>query len=97
MAFTHQTPKEPVIRLTFDGNSTTYLLDTPDARPGESECAVYDPRVHAAYVLAQQGHRTSWLAAHLGLPRTVVRQIVALARPTPPPTPLADRSFGVHY
>ncbi|MFI6055241.1 hypothetical protein ACIBCO_34780 [Streptomyces violascens] len=98
MAFTYS---EPTIRLDLDGIPTTYLLATPDTGSGLVRPLpyglVYDPRVHAAYVLAQQGHRAAWLATHLGLPRTAARRIVALARPTPAPRQLADRAFGITY
>ncbi|MEU6124703.1 hypothetical protein [Streptomyces sp. NPDC047123] len=91
---------EPTIRLTVDGVSTTYLLTAPATRPGTRRAAsgpVYDPCVHLAFVLAGRGHRASRLAAHLGLPRAVARQVVARARPVPAPRPLADRAFGITY
>ncbi|WP_438289632.1 hypothetical protein [Streptomyces sp. HUAS TT7] len=63
MAFTYA---EPTIRLNLDGIPTTYLLATPDTGSGLVRPLpyglVYDPRVHTAYVLAQQGHRAAWLA-----------------------------------
>lgn len=88
----------PTIRLTVNGTPTTYLLEDLGSGPTATplpDGAVYDPRVHAAWELARQGHRTSWLATYLGLPRSVAREIVTTARPAPgPPRPAADLSFG---
>ncbi|MFE0174278.1 hypothetical protein ACFWZ2_18340 [Streptomyces sp. NPDC059002] len=75
----------PAIRLPLDGITAVYLLEDPGRLPAGLYAppgAVYDPRVHAAWVLARQGHRTSWLAANLGLPRHVTRMIVDAARYT---------------
>ncbi|MGW5938166.1 hypothetical protein ACWIG3_10415 [Streptomyces celluloflavus] len=91
----------PTLRLVVNGIPTTYLLEDPGSGPRAASLpdgAVYDLRIHAAWVLARQGHRTSWLATHLGLPRPVARAIVTTARPTPgPPRPPADRAFGLNY
>jgi hypothetical protein len=91
----------PTMHLVVDGISTTYLLEDPGSGPTAASLpdgVVYDLRVHVAWVLAEQGHRASWLAAHLDIPRATARAIVATARPTPgPPRPAADRAFGLNY
>ncbi|MFJ2774130.1 hypothetical protein [Streptomyces sp. NPDC087300] len=73
----------PAIRLPLDGITAVYLLEDPGSLPAglyPPPGAVYDPRVHAAWILAGQGHRASWLADRLGLPRHVTRVIADAAR-----------------
>ncbi len=84
----------PSGRLTLgDGTERLYLLDDPDGYPAAMvRCAVYDPYVHLAYLLACQGHGASWLARFTGLPLTAtvtITEVAALTHArrtgTPPP------------
>ncbi|MEU2872018.1 hypothetical protein ABZ769_22860 [Streptomyces olivoreticuli] len=71
----------PRVHLSLsDGAGRDYLLDDPGAcpRPGTAR-AVYDPRVHLAYILARQGHDAHWLARFADLPLPAAHRIVAAA------------------
>ncbi|WP_063775029.1 hypothetical protein [Streptacidiphilus anmyonensis] len=58
-----------VLDLTLhDGVERPYLLDPRDFAATTAPEVAYDARVHAAYILALQGHRPVWLAHHLNLP-----------------------------
>jgi hypothetical protein len=69
------------VRLTLDdGVERAYLLDLHICTG--SECGTYEPRVHLAHILAQQGHRSVWIAEFTGLPpAAAVRIADAAARP----------------
>jgi hypothetical protein len=62
-----------------DGIERRYLLDPRDFAATTSPHVAYDARVHAAYILASQGHRPEWLAPHLDLPLAATRAICARA------------------
>ncbi|MFG2147171.1 hypothetical protein ACGFRG_23670 [Streptomyces sp. NPDC048696] len=71
-----------VLRLILaDETERPYLLDepVPSARTADTD-PVHDPRVHLAYLLAQQGHDADWLARFTGLPPVAAREITAAAR-----------------
>ncbi|MEY9844716.1 hypothetical protein [Streptacidiphilus sp. MAP5-3] len=81
----HTTAAEPstaygTLRLALhDGVERVYLLDPHDFAATTSAEVAYDARVHAAYILAAQGHRPEWLAPHLDLPLSAARAICARA------------------
>ena len=76
------------LRLTLhDGVSRLYLLDARDFTATTSPEVAYDARVHAAYVLALQGHRPEWLAQHLDLPLPAAGGIAAQAALSGPDGP----------
>lgn len=58
-----------------DGVERQYLLDPRDFAATTSPLVAYDARVHAAYILAIQGHRPEWLAPHLDLPLAATHAI----------------------
>jgi hypothetical protein len=69
-----------VLRLALtDGTERPYLIEdpTPEALAAG---AVYDPWVHLAHLLAQQGHDADWLTRFTGLPPAAVRRISEAAR-----------------
>ncbi|MBD0748076.1 hypothetical protein [Streptomyces sp. CBMA152] len=71
-----------VLRLVLsDGVERPYLLDepVPSTRTTDDD-PVYDPWVHLAYLLAQQGRDADWLARFTGLPSAAAREIAAAAR-----------------
>ncbi|MEV5508625.1 hypothetical protein [Streptomyces orinoci] len=63
-----------------DGPERAYRLDDPSTcdRPYAAHAA-YDPRVHLAYILAQQGHDAHWLSRFTGLPLPAARRIAGAA------------------
>ena len=70
-----------------DGVERLYLLDPRDFAATTSPQVAYDARVHAAYILATQGHRPEWLAPHLDLPLTATRAVCAHAEQHEPHGP----------
>ncbi|WP_414167427.1 hypothetical protein ACMATS_07770 [Streptoverticillium reticulum] len=63
-----------------DGPERTYRLDDPGTCPRPYAAhAAYDPRVHLAYILAQQGHDAHWLSRFTGLPLPAARRIAGAA------------------
>ncbi|MFB6603516.1 hypothetical protein ACFCXR_02725 [Streptomyces noursei] len=60
----------PRVQLVLkDGTEREYLLDGPSTCPlPRDPHARYEPRVHLAYLLAQQGHDAHWLARFADLP-----------------------------
>jgi hypothetical protein len=62
-----------------DGVERPYLLDPRDFATTTAPEVAYDARVHAAYILALQGHRPTWLAQHLDLPLRATDAICAHA------------------
>ncbi|MFF4185302.1 hypothetical protein ACFYZ9_19085 [Streptomyces sp. NPDC001691] len=75
----------PSLPLTlFDGIPRTYLLDDPVACPGpHARHAAYHPRVHLAYLLAQQGRDSCWLAQFTDLPPAAAHRISRAATGSP--------------
>ncbi|WP_274918665.1 hypothetical protein [Streptomyces sp. WZ-12] len=75
----------PHLQLTLhDGTERDYLLDSPNTCPSPTgPCARYEPRIHLAYLLAQQGHDAHWLAHYADLPLSAAERITAAAT-TPP-------------
>lgn len=81
-------PVRGCLRLTMqDGVSRLYLLDARDFAATTSPDVAYDSRVHAAYLLALQGHRPQWLAQHLDLPPSAADSIVEYAERSGPDGP----------
>ncbi|SEK52655.1 hypothetical protein [Streptacidiphilus jiangxiensis] len=77
-----------VLRLALrDGVERAYLLDPRDFAATTSPDIAYDARVHAAYILALQGHRPAWLAQHLDLPLPAADAICAHAEAHGPDGP----------
>ncbi|MCC3769286.1 hypothetical protein K6I34_001399 [Streptomyces sp. UNOC14_S4] len=71
----------PHVNLALgDGPERTYRLDDPStcSRPYAAHAA-YDPRVHLAYILAQQGRDTHWLSRFTGLPLPAAYRIAGAA------------------
>ncbi|MEZ0091986.1 hypothetical protein [Streptacidiphilus sp. EB129] len=72
---THPLPTSTLWLTLQDGVRRQYLLDPAvEADPARPELRC-DTRVQAAYVLARQGHRPTWLARHLNLPESAAREI----------------------
>ncbi|MEV5508271.1 hypothetical protein [Streptomyces orinoci] len=71
----------PHVNLVLDdGPERTYRLDDPSTCPRPYAAhAAYDPRVHLAYILAQQGHDAHWLSRFTGLPLPAARRIAGAA------------------
>lgn len=72
-----------VLRLVLaDGTERPYLIEdpTPEALAAG---AVYDPRVHLAHLLSQQGRDAVWLIRFTGLPPAAVHRIAEAARQSP--------------
>ncbi|RLU81838.1 hypothetical protein CTZ27_31650 [Streptomyces griseocarneus] len=63
-----------------DGPERTYRLDDPGScsRPYAAHAA-YDPWVHLAYILAQQGRDAYWLSRFTGLPLSAAHRIAGAA------------------
>ncbi|WP_063770879.1 hypothetical protein [Streptacidiphilus neutrinimicus] len=77
-----------VLSLTLsDGVERHYLLDPRDFAATTAPEVAYDARVHAAYILALQGHRPAWLAHHLDLPLPATDAICAHAEAHGPTGP----------
>lgn len=75
----------PTLRLQWDAHSSpvTYLLVVPDEQQRRKMTLngmVYDPLVHAAWILAQRGHDSSCLSDRLGIPQGAARHVVRSAR-----------------
>ncbi|MEV5509014.1 hypothetical protein [Streptomyces orinoci] len=80
------THKCPCVRLAlYEGPERAYLLHDPQSCPAAASGAVYDRRVHLAYVLAGQGHRPHWLAQFTALPLAAAQRIAEAASPAPRP------------
>ncbi|MER6378870.1 hypothetical protein [Streptomyces sp. NPDC001250] len=62
-----------------DGTERPYLIEDPTPEALTSG-AVYDPWVHLAHVLAQQGRDADWLAHFTGLPPAAIHRITEAAR-----------------
>ncbi|AJC61703.1 hypothetical protein [Streptomyces sp. 769] len=64
----------------YDGTERDYLLDGPSTCPCPRDPhARYEPRVHLAYLLAQQGHDAHWLARFADLPLPAAERITEAA------------------
>lgn len=62
-------------------------MDARDFAATTSPDVAYDARVHAAYLLALQGHRPEWLAQHLDLPASATAGIAKQAESSGPDGP----------
>ncbi|AEW98687.1 hypothetical protein [Streptantibioticus cattleyicolor] len=84
MPVTRHLAAVPTLRLTLhDGAERSYLLDDPLTVPTAAvpPQAVYEPRVHIAYLLARQGHHADWLARFTDLPYSAAHRITQAATP----------------
>ncbi|MFJ5594832.1 hypothetical protein ACIQCG_34480 [Streptomyces noursei] len=75
----------PRVQLALqDGAEGDYLLDGPSTCPEpHSSHARYEPRVHLAYLLAQQGYDAHWLAQFAELPLPAAERIADAATTAP--------------
>lgn len=75
----------PTIHLDVQGIPATYALQDPLEHPGQMlpDGVRYDVRVHTAWALASEGQSAARVASCCGLPPRTVREIAAMAHPTP--------------